>query len=138
KVNFRLGGINTILDYRSKPKYLKERTMVIGIDASHPSPTDRVSRSVAACVASFDDCHTRYFTKIMVQDPFVKVRVENEEKQKLVEEIVKINEMMKSILTKSSMESVSSSGEERLSLAQMQEAVDTWQKSLTKNFSYFI
>ncbi|RWS06748.1 protein argonaute-2-like isoform X1, partial [Dinothrombium tinctorium] len=27
KVNFRLGGINTILDYRSKPKYLKERTM---------------------------------------------------------------------------------------------------------------
>ncbi|RWS23634.1 translation initiation factor 2C-like protein, partial [Leptotrombidium deliense] len=100
KVNSRLGGINVILEPSAKPDYLKKATMVVGIDASHPSPNDRVSRSVAACVASFDVHHSKFLSSIMVQEPFKKVQHVNEEKEKLVEEIVKLDQMMISILTK--------------------------------------
>ncbi|RWS14210.1 protein argonaute-4-like protein [Dinothrombium tinctorium] len=98
KINGKLGGINTVLDATKKPEYLRMSTMVVGIDVSHPSPVDKLSHSLAACVASSDDQHTKYFAHIKVQEPFVKVNVLNKEKDKLVEEIVKLDEVMEKLL----------------------------------------
>ncbi|RWS23743.1 translation initiation factor 2C-like protein [Leptotrombidium deliense] len=98
KLNTRLCGVNRALEIENKPDYLKQLSMVVGIDVTHPAPTDRISRSVAACVASMDKHHWKYIAKCMVQEPFVKYRAKDEEKEKLVEEIVKLDELMKELL----------------------------------------
>ena len=55
KVNLKLGGTNHVLDDRSYGPLFKDKTMVVGIDVTHPAPGDDGAPSVAAVVASRDD-----------------------------------------------------------------------------------
>ncbi|XP_054164078.1 protein argonaute-2-like [Oppia nitens] len=64
KVNTKLGGINAVLN---NIEVLKKRTMIVGVDCSHPGVGDRMSRSVSAAVASIDDSYVRYFATTRLQ-----------------------------------------------------------------------
>jgi len=69
KVNGKIGGQNTAIamgDLASLP-FDAARTMMVGIDVTHPGQNDRVSSSVAAAVGSYDAMFTRYNTSIKVQ-----------------------------------------------------------------------
>lgn len=54
KINLKLEGINHVLDESSYGRILKTRTMVVGIDVTHPGPGDNDTPSIAAVVASRD------------------------------------------------------------------------------------
>ena len=64
KINTKLGGINQILQ---DIEVLRKRTMIVGVDSSHPGVGDRMSRSVSACVASIDDTYVKYFATTRLQ-----------------------------------------------------------------------
>lgn len=59
KFNLKLGGVNRILS--NKSVHLNNKTMVVGIDVTHPSQ-DSITEapSVAAVVASIDDEFSQY------------------------------------------------------------------------------
>lgn len=49
---------------------MKKKTMIIGIDVTHPSPTSREgSPSIAAVVASVDDSFVQYPASLRIQKP---------------------------------------------------------------------
>ncbi|KAJ5082775.1 hypothetical protein N7532_011818 [Penicillium argentinense] len=55
KVNLKFGGINHTLDTNSSGLLAAGKTMVVGIDATHPAPTDTDNfPTIAAIVASTD------------------------------------------------------------------------------------
>ena len=56
KVNVKLGGVNHLLAPESMRWLLEKKTMLVGIDVTHPSPTSlKGTPSIAAVVASVDD-----------------------------------------------------------------------------------
>ncbi len=64
KINTKLGGINAVL---TNIEVLRKRTMIVGVDCSHPAVGDRMSKSVSACVSSFDDNYINYFATTRLQ-----------------------------------------------------------------------
>lgn len=69
KVNTKLGGTNVIFRNEvQKPEVLKDkRTMIVGIDFSHPGAGDNRSASVSSCVGSFDPEHVKYIACVRIQ-----------------------------------------------------------------------
>ncbi|CAG2107473.1 unnamed protein product, partial [Medioppia subpectinata] len=76
KVNTKLGGVNAIL---TDIEVLKKRTMIVGVDCSHPGVGDRMSRSVSACVASIDDSYVKYFASTRLQKRVQEITSELQE-----------------------------------------------------------
>ena len=83
KVNTKLGGINSILQ---EQEILRRRTMIVGVDCSHPGVGDRNSRSVSACVASFDDSYVKYFATTRLQK---RVQELQDELQEMMADLLK-------------------------------------------------
>jgi eukaryotic translation initiation factor 2C len=55
KINLKLGGINQILDEPKLGIIAEGKTMVVGLDVTHPSPgSSEAAPSVAGMVASVD------------------------------------------------------------------------------------
>ncbi|TFK81085.1 Piwi-domain-containing protein [Polyporus arcularius HHB13444] len=68
KVNTKLGGINHALDQRSMAWLKTKKTMVMGIDVTHPSPKSVPGTpSIAAVVASVDDNFAQFPASLMLQ-----------------------------------------------------------------------
>ncbi|KAJ7640433.1 argonaute-like protein [Mycena polygramma] len=70
KVNSKLGGINHLLDPHAMRWLTKQKTMMVGIDVTHPSPTSKEgSPSIAAVVASVDDNFVQFPASLRIQRP---------------------------------------------------------------------
>jgi len=67
KVNSKLGGLNCVLNPESKIGHLKKRTMIMGLDVTHPAKHDRLGNSVASAVATFDNDFVNFYAKTVVQ-----------------------------------------------------------------------
>jgi eukaryotic translation initiation factor 2C len=68
KVNTKLGGINHLLDAASMKWLTAKKTMIVGMDVTHPGPTSiSGTPSVAAVVASVDDYFVQYPASMRVQ-----------------------------------------------------------------------
>lgn len=68
KVNTKLGGTNHLLDNSSMTWLRKMKTMVVGIDVTHPGPSStRGTPSIAAVVASYDDNFTQFPASLLPQ-----------------------------------------------------------------------
>ncbi|KAJ7119645.1 Piwi-domain-containing protein [Mycena epipterygia] len=70
KVNSKLGGMNHLLDPNAMKWLTKQKTMMVGIDVTHPGPTSREgSPSIAAVVASVDDNFVQFPASLRIQRP---------------------------------------------------------------------
>ncbi|KAI0919496.1 hypothetical protein AcV5_001549 [Taiwanofungus camphoratus] len=70
KVNTKLGGINHLLDTQSMKWLREEKTMLVGIDVTHPGPGSvEGTPSIAAVVASVDDDFTHFPASLALQKP---------------------------------------------------------------------
>ncbi|KAJ7854324.1 argonaute-like protein [Mycena olivaceomarginata] len=70
KVNSKLGGINHLLDPSAMRWLTKQKTMMVGIDVSHPGPGSREGApSIAAVVASVDDNFVQFPASLRIQKP---------------------------------------------------------------------
>ncbi|KAJ6524443.1 argonaute-like protein [Mycena vulgaris] len=70
KVNTKLGGMNHLLDAAAMRWLTKQKTMMVGIDVTHPGPTSREgSPSIAAVVASVDDTFVQFPASLRIQRP---------------------------------------------------------------------
>ncbi|KAF7305402.1 Argonaute-like protein [Mycena chlorophos] len=70
KVNTKLGGINHLLDPAATRWLTKEKTMMVGIDVTHPGPgSQRGAPSIAAVVASVDDNFVQFPASMRIQQP---------------------------------------------------------------------
>lgn len=69
KINMKLGGINCVLGTRDAAArcLFEQPTLLLGIDVTHPGPTDKRSPSIASVVGSVDLNHMRYACSIKVQ-----------------------------------------------------------------------
>lgn len=68
KINPKLGGINNVIDPRSRPPiFTKERVIVFGADVTHPKAGDTSNPSIAAVVASMDFTASKFKGKHHVQ-----------------------------------------------------------------------
>jgi eukaryotic translation initiation factor 2C len=71
KINTKLGGENLIITPNSLPLILlNKRTVIIGADVAHPSPSDRLAASVAAVVGNVDPNCIRHFATVKVQQRY--------------------------------------------------------------------
>ncbi|KAH9942807.1 Piwi-domain-containing protein [Amylocystis lapponica] len=72
KVNAKLGGMNHALDAQSMRWLTEKKTMMVGIDVTHPGPTSKLgSPSITAVVASVDDKFVQYPASMSIQKPDV-------------------------------------------------------------------
>ena len=79
-----------ILDAQSNPKWLVKPAMVVGADVTHPDPGSQGQKpSIAAVCASVDPEVGTFNTEVRLQDA-----------AQSVEEIIKLREMMSSLLLK--------------------------------------
>ncbi|KAJ6632516.1 Piwi-domain-containing protein [Mycena sp. CBHHK59/15] len=70
KANSKLGGTNHLLDPSAMRWLTKQKTMMVGIDVTHPGPTSREgSPSIAAVVASVDDSFVQFPASMRIQRP---------------------------------------------------------------------
>ncbi|KAJ7747645.1 argonaute-like protein [Mycena maculata] len=70
KVNSKLGGINHLLEPDAMKWLTKQKTMMVGIDVTHPGPTSREgSPSIAAVVASVDANFVQFPASLRIQKP---------------------------------------------------------------------
>ncbi|KZT01939.1 Piwi-domain-containing protein [Laetiporus sulphureus 93-53] len=70
KVNIKLGGINHMLDPKAMSWLTKSKTMLVGIDVTHPGSTSsKGTPSIAAVVASVDDKFVHYPASYSLQKP---------------------------------------------------------------------
>ncbi|KAJ7021433.1 argonaute-like protein [Mycena alexandri] len=70
KCNSKLGGMNHLLEPNAMKWLTKQKTMMVGIDVSHPSPTSREGApSIAAVVASVDDNFVQFPASLRIQRP---------------------------------------------------------------------
>ncbi|KAJ7653632.1 argonaute-like protein [Mycena polygramma] len=70
KVNSKLGGINHLLEPSAMKWLTKQKTMMVGVDVTHPSPGSRVGApSIAAVVASLDDNFVQFPASLRIQKP---------------------------------------------------------------------
>lgn len=68
KVNVKLGGVNHMLAPESMRWLLTKKTMLVGIDVTHPSPTSmKGTPSIAAVVASVDDRFVHFPAALQIQ-----------------------------------------------------------------------
>ncbi|KAG6897857.1 hypothetical protein C0992_009995 [Termitomyces sp. T32_za158] len=68
KVNTKLGGINHLLDDAAMKWLTKKKTMMVGIDVTHPGPGSREGTpSIAALVASIDDSFVQFPASLRIQ-----------------------------------------------------------------------
>ncbi|KAI6123475.1 Piwi-domain-containing protein [Pisolithus croceorrhizus] len=68
KLNVKLGGINHILDAASTKWLTQKKTMVVGMDVTHPSPGSLAGTpSIAAVVASVDDKFVQFPASLRCQ-----------------------------------------------------------------------
>ena len=68
KVNTKLRGINHTLDQNSMRWFTEKKTMFVGIDVTHPSPSSiKGAPSIAAVVASADDKLVQYPVSLRLQ-----------------------------------------------------------------------
>ncbi|KAJ2913428.1 hypothetical protein MD484_g6984, partial [Candolleomyces efflorescens] len=68
KVNTKLGGVNHLLDDAAMKWLRKKKTMMVGIDVTHPGPGSREgSPSIAAVVASTDDDFVQFPASLEIQ-----------------------------------------------------------------------
>jgi len=68
KVNAKLGGVNHTLDQQSMKWLTEKKTMLVGIDVTHPSPTSKKGApSIAAVVASIDDNFAQFPASLRLQ-----------------------------------------------------------------------
>ncbi|KAG8531253.1 uncharacterized protein KY384_004611 [Bacidia gigantensis] len=69
KFNFKLGGINQLVDNAKLGFISKGSTMVVGLDVTHPSPGSCVNApSIAAIVASYDIYLSQFPGKLAIQE----------------------------------------------------------------------
>ncbi|KAI0917033.1 hypothetical protein AcW2_007273 [Taiwanofungus camphoratus] len=70
KVNTKLGGINHSLNPQSMTWLREEKTMLVGIDVTHPGPGSvEGTPSIAAVVASVDDDFAHFPASLALQKP---------------------------------------------------------------------
>jgi hypothetical protein len=70
KVNSKLGGINHLLHPNAMKWLTKQKTMMVGIDVSHPGPGSREGApSIAAVVASVDNDFVQFPASLRIQQP---------------------------------------------------------------------
>ncbi|KAH6904888.1 QDE2 protein [Coprinopsis sp. MPI-PUGE-AT-0042] len=68
KINTKLGGVNHLLEDRAMQWLRKKRTMMVGIDVTHPGPGSKDgSPSIAAVVASVDDNFVQFPASMRIQ-----------------------------------------------------------------------
>jgi len=68
KLNTKLGGVNHLLDDASMQWLRKKKTMMVGIDVTHPSPLSKEgSPSIAAVVANVDDTFAQFPAALRIQ-----------------------------------------------------------------------
>lgn len=68
KINLKLGGSNHILDPLNLGVIAEQKTMVVGIDVTHPSPgSTSTAPSVAAVVASIDSRMAQWPAELRIQ-----------------------------------------------------------------------
>ncbi|KAI5986247.1 Piwi-domain-containing protein [Pisolithus albus] len=68
KLNVKLGGINHLLDPTSTKWLTQKKTMVVGMDVTHPSPGSLAGTpSIAAVVASVDDKFVQFPASLRCQ-----------------------------------------------------------------------
>lgn len=78
KLNTKLGGVNHRLDEQSMRWLLKKRTMLVGIDVTHPSPRSRPGTpSIAAVVASLDADFVHFPASLRLQAKSKKEMVDD-------------------------------------------------------------
>ncbi|KAI6147352.1 Piwi domain-containing protein, partial [Pisolithus tinctorius] len=69
KLNIKLGGINHLLDPASTKWLTREKTMVLGMDVTHPSPGSlEGTPSIAAVVGSVDDRFVQFPASLRCQE----------------------------------------------------------------------
>jgi eukaryotic translation initiation factor 2C len=80
KVNTKLGGVNHKLDDSQMRWLNKEKTMVVGIDVTHPGfGMPLGTPSIVAVVASLNDEHVHYPASMRVQRPDIEKRKHSKE-----------------------------------------------------------
>ena len=67
KINAKLGGSNVHLHPSCKVGFLKKKTMIMGLDVTHPAVHDRLGNSICSVVATFDSKMINYHSKCVVQ-----------------------------------------------------------------------
>ncbi|KAH6866211.1 QDE2 protein [Coprinopsis sp. MPI-PUGE-AT-0042] len=68
KINTKLGGVNHLLEDRAMQWLRKKKTMMVGIDVTHPGPGSKDgSPSIAAVVASVDDNFVQFPASMRIQ-----------------------------------------------------------------------
>jgi len=67
KINAKLGGTNVQLAPESKLGWLKKKTMIMGLDVTHPARRDRLANSVVGVVGTYDSKMVNYYSKCVVQ-----------------------------------------------------------------------
>jgi eukaryotic translation initiation factor 2C len=69
KVNTKLGGINHVLDANAMQWLTAKKTMVVGMDVTHPSPNSKEGTpSIAAVVASVESSFVQFPASMRVQE----------------------------------------------------------------------
>ena len=69
KLNMKLGGVNHQLDPESMRWLLQKKTMVVGLDVTHPGPGSLAGTpSIAAAVASVDDKFAQFPASLRCQN----------------------------------------------------------------------
>ncbi|GJE99955.1 Piwi-domain-containing protein [Phanerochaete sordida] len=88
KVNIKLGGMNHVLDPEICMRWLKEKkTMLVGIDVTHPAPTSlKGTPSIVAVVASVDDNFVQFPAGLALQ----RNRNINKDAEEMVEGLTKL------------------------------------------------
>lgn len=87
KINPKLGGTNVRIERSSRVGYFKNKTMICGLDVTHPSRLDRLGNSIASAVASYDANCVNYFSKSVIQ-------------QRGHTEIIRLDSIFKEFLTR--------------------------------------
>jgi len=85
KINPKCQGTNNSIRNSFRPPILRAKLMFIGLDVTHPSPTDGLSKSIAACVGSYTKHFDKCFHKIVIQE-------------KARKEVVNLKEIVKELL----------------------------------------
>ncbi|KAF9304752.1 eukaryotic translation initiation factor 2C, 2 [Mortierella antarctica] len=67
KMNVKIGGVNVQLSSGMLDFVTTKPTIIIGVDVTHPHPSDYTHPSIAAAVASLDNRAARYATAVRVQ-----------------------------------------------------------------------
>lgn len=74
KLNTKLGGVNHMLDPDSMKWLTNKKTMIVGMDVTHPGPASVPGTpSIAAVVASVDDTFVQFPASMRVQQGKVEV-----------------------------------------------------------------